>query len=159
MVESSRVLNRKSWYLSALYLPVVLPIILLLARWSAALVGLKAAGLDELVASAIVPLAFGGIQYLVFCLLVGPWLRKKTTREIQLISWILPPLFIPICCAGIFIYSLTISYLQRAWRPVGAPDLRFVLSFWQPVIYVGYAYVLLAHALAFALGSMRLFRD
>lgn len=105
-------------------------------------------GVNSVVAILMLSLQFGGIQYLVFALVVFVMLgRMKSLRSRLVLLWMSPVLFIPIQ----FIGWVVRQYIERFLNP------ELVLS-WESIypmitftLILGYGYVILVAAV-FALG-------
>lgn len=152
-------MTRRSWYLFSLWLPLLLPIMLLLISLVFAMLpGQGENGMGWTFSIAIFLIfaaAFGGVQYIAFALCVAYWARGKEAWELSKVSWVLPVLFAPVCALGLFIYVVASNDSVKTLYDA----VRMVMGFSAVSILFGYFYVLLIHGLTWALARVGFIKD
>jgi hypothetical protein len=144
-------MKRRSFYLLVIWLPVILPVLLILLEDNTSL---GKTHLRELLGSTLLIVGFSiviaGVQYIVFAIGLIFFLRKKSNAFIACISWLLPILFLPVMFAGILlIFDGSLNSEDRwYWHSLAGITLG-----------LGYFYVILAHALGFIFTKCKLIRD
>ena len=115
-----------TFFRSALLLPIATPLLLL------------PFGASAVLALLFLSLAFGGIQYVVFALLLFVVIgRLKTTERIKRLCYWAPLLFVPFQAIG----WLTFSYIQLLSNPELTDIWSALLPFAVYALLFGYAYV------------------
>ena len=87
-----KTLSQVKFFRIALLSPFLVPLIAL---------ALVLANIPTVLAYALLPLAFGGVPYLLFVIFAWWWMGNKTPREISIFALLAPLLFIPL--QGIFL--------------------------------------------------------
>jgi hypothetical protein len=113
-------------------------------------------GASAVLALLFMSLAFGGVQYVIFALLIFVVIgRLKSTKQIERLSYWAPLMFVPFQAIG----WLTYSYIQRPSNPelTGIWPALFPLAVY--ALFIGYAYVGLVTLLNWLLARQGWVRD
>ncbi len=140
-------MTRKRWYHCSLLIPLVVPLLVMLA---AKLTGtfLKSNSLlGWFSLAALLQLVLGGFQYVLFVFFVMGWGREKTMKQIERASWVMPLWFWPWCTLWLLLLT---TFMGR---------VHFFIMIGLFAIPYGYFYVLLAHTLTWLLKKSRLIVD
>jgi hypothetical protein len=113
-------------------------------------------GISAVLALLFMSLAFGGVQYVIFALLLFVVIgRLETTKQIERLSYWAPLMFVPFQAIG----WLTYSYIQRLSNPemTGIWPALFPLAVY--ALFIGYSYVGLIALLNWLLARQGWVRD
>ncbi len=143
-------MQRRTWYLVMLFLPLLFPVATFLLAWISGYEALILA-IGMVLRFLIICSLIGGIPYFFFALGVLWWWRKKTADQIKKASWWLPWIFTPLC-------SLFFLVVFMVEKPEGSAVLA-ALTLAAFCVPVGFIYVFAVHLLTKLAMATKLVRN
>jgi|GEM_PF-6729798 len=156
-------MTRRNFYIVALWLPLIWPVLISLVElflhhfmWHQ---------MSRLSGMILISGLFGGIQYLMFAAAISYYFARKDMTEARRVSWILPAAFAGVCSVGLWMFfsMLTMRASQTQVRTIDAAPPFDITGLCVDVaifsLLVGYAYVMLIHALLYLLEKFEYLED
>jgi len=143
-------MTRRGFYTMALWLPVSWPIIFSFGEFF--LHSFTWHQMSRVSGLVLLSGMFGGIQYILFAVLVSFRYARKETEQISRSVWFMPMVFAPICAAGLALFlkvaSIQASRMRVRASEVAPIDLFSVTSnIFIFVLIISYTYVFIIKAL------------
>ncbi len=140
-------MKRKTWYKIALLLPVIFPFFVVLLGLPVMAVhfdtGTQIMGVGMLLFTFFM---LGAPTYLVFCLLLGWWMKNKTADQMKIASWFLPLIYLPFF-ATTYVFYLHLVDKSGILIPLGESIVGGTILSSTILLPCAYFYVGLSHLL------------
>lgn len=155
-------MTRRNFYIVALWLPLVWPVLISLGElflrqfmWHQ---------MSKLSGLILISGLFGGIQYLLFAAALSYYFARRDIGSVSRVVWALPAVFAPVCSLGLWLFfsmvTMRASRMQVRTADASAVDIVAVcVDVAIFALLAGYAYVLLIKSLLWLLERLDYLED